>query len=334
MNETKRKRKTRRAKPVVNQPPANHSAARTANAKRRKRRRHGRYILHYILLVVFVLAAGIALSLTVFFHVDGISVSGDSPYTDQEIIDASGLQLGENLLRIDKEKAAQAIVSQFPYIQSVTVQRNFPSRIILEITQAKKLGVLLQDNQYLVIGETGKVLEKGTNYDTNDTSIPIIVGVEVDGYEVGDFITEEKEGVEEQQKALNQEGFVMFQYLVKAIQDTGFTGISSIDLSDKLNMKLKYEDRLILELGSEADLSAKLKFANYVIQNKLEEADEGWLDLSISKEAWFTPGDIHTGQQGSQILLPGEHAGNSSETSSEISTESLPEESANLEDNE
>lgn len=80
-----------------------------AHKKRRRRRRRGKMTLHYIFLLFFLLAAGITLSLTVFFEVESISVIGTDKYTQEEIIATSGLQVGENLFRTDLAAAKESV---------------------------------------------------------------------------------------------------------------------------------------------------------------------------------------------------------------------------------
>ena len=45
-----------------------------------EKRRHGRYILHYILIAAFVLSVGAALSMTVFFKIEKVEVAGNTKY--------------------------------------------------------------------------------------------------------------------------------------------------------------------------------------------------------------------------------------------------------------
>ena len=61
------------------------------NRYNRKRRRGG-FSLLYKLLTFLVICAAIAVALTLFFKVERIDVIGAERYTQQKIIDASGIQ--------------------------------------------------------------------------------------------------------------------------------------------------------------------------------------------------------------------------------------------------
>lgn len=53
----------------------------------------------------------------------------------------------------------------------------------------------------------------------------------------------------------------MLKSLVDAVEETGFERITLVDFTDRLNMLLVYDNRVMIELGSQANLPYKLKFA-------------------------------------------------------------------------
>lgn len=85
----------------------------------------------------------------------------------------------------------------------------------------------------------------------------------------------------------------MLKFLTAAIEKTGFEGINLIDISDRLNLIAVYDNRIIMELGSEGNLEYKLRFASEVISEQLDENFEGTVDLSIHKQLRAKPTDIH-----------------------------------------
>ena len=70
------------------------------NRKRRRNRR--RFGPLFKLLCILTAAAALTFGATVFFQVETIVVSGNSRDTQQEIIDAVGVQVGDNLFRMNK----------------------------------------------------------------------------------------------------------------------------------------------------------------------------------------------------------------------------------------
>ena len=116
--------------------------------------------------------------LTVFFKIETIEAEGLSRYTPEEVIRTTGIQLEENLFRVDDRKVSQALVDTYPYIESVQLRRNLPSKLTLKITEAEPLGTFLQeDGSYVVVSGKGRVLELGRG--TPPDGILVVNGVDV-----------------------------------------------------------------------------------------------------------------------------------------------------------
>ena len=56
-----------------------------------------------------------------FLGVKEIVVEGDTRYTDEELIKASGLYVGQSLLSVNKVKAHDALAAAFPYLETIDV---------------------------------------------------------------------------------------------------------------------------------------------------------------------------------------------------------------------
>ena len=67
-----------------------------------RRRRRGNFGFLYKLLSVLVICAAVVMALTLFFRVDTIEVTGTERYTEKDVIEASGIQLGDNLFLLNK----------------------------------------------------------------------------------------------------------------------------------------------------------------------------------------------------------------------------------------
>ena len=96
---------------------------RSTQRSRRKRRRN--LSLYYLMIFIIVSAVGITLSLTVFFNIDEINVSGDSQYDKNQIIKCSNINIGDNLFRTNFIKSEEKILKELAYIDDVQIQRQF-----------------------------------------------------------------------------------------------------------------------------------------------------------------------------------------------------------------
>lgn len=294
--------------------------------KRRRRRRTGRHTLHYILIMLVAAAIIAILSLTVFFRVETIEVKGVTRYSAAEIIDVSGIEPGDNLFRISPKQVLKKVAAKYPYVEKITLKRSFPAKLTLVVTQAKALGVANTAAGYVVIGQDGRILESGISGPPDGVTVvngmylaSIVPGRKLGEPVIGDEIVypkeleeslpavgeKPKEYTEAQKKTmeaekrakaaeLETENLDMLLSLVKAVTDTGFTDITLVDFSDRLNMMLVYDNRVIVELGSQGDLNYKLEF----VKSSLVELGgnfQGILDASLaatSKGVWSQPCDV------------------------------------------
>ena len=108
-----------------------------ASARHNRKRKHGRRRMGLLfkLLCGAALAAALTVGATVFFQVETIAVVGSSRYTPEEVIAASGVAVGDNLFRMNKNQVSQRIRQQLPYIGDVTVQRGLPSTLTFTVKE-------------------------------------------------------------------------------------------------------------------------------------------------------------------------------------------------------
>jgi len=219
-----------------------------------------------MLLVVFLLAAGAVLSLTAFFKIEAVSVVGTDKYPPEEIARASGIEVGQNLFRVSGSKVETALMEQYPYIESIELHRKLPPAIEIEIKQARPEAAVVEEDAVVLITQDGKVLERGRMM--IPAGVPAVQGLNTEGAQPGTVLGEDA-----------KDGLRMLEYLCKAINDTGFSQISNIDITNPLNMTVVYENRLLLKLGTEADLEHKLRFIQKVLDRIGDDA-QGRLDVS------------------------------------------------------
>lgn len=108
-----------------------------ASARNNRRRRRGRGRLGPLFKLLCVLAVIVALTMgaTVFFQVETVVVSGNSRYTEEEVVRATGIQVGDNLYRMNKNQIADKVLRELPYTRDLRIRRSLPSTIIITMTE-------------------------------------------------------------------------------------------------------------------------------------------------------------------------------------------------------
>lgn len=262
-------------------------------APKRKRRRTGRQALNYLLLLIVAAAVMVALSVTVLFNIKTVITEGLTKYAPQAVIEASGVKEGDNLLRVNERAVRKRLLELFPYIEDVSLRRVLPDKLAIEVTEAAVLGACQTDSGYVIVGGTGRILETGVSQPPSDAMT--VYGMYIHDAAVNrilgtGFDKEEQEAKEQELASLES-----LSHLVEAVRETGFSDITLVDFSDPLNMAVVYDGRVLIELGSIADLRYKLQFVSYVLEEQLQEGYQGKVDASYcstSNSVVTSPGDI------------------------------------------
>ena len=108
---------------------------RYSHHSRTRRRNRGRFGPLFKLLCVAAVMVALTVGATVFFRVEAVTVSGNQRYTREEIIAASGIELGDNLYSLNKVRIDQNIRTTLPYIGDLTINRALPSTIQITVTE-------------------------------------------------------------------------------------------------------------------------------------------------------------------------------------------------------
>lgn len=122
----------------------------------RRRRSAAIYAPAAVLMVLFIVIFGVS----VFFRITKIEVVGSSIYTADEIIAASGIEVGDNLFLINGDAVDQRIRTSKPYIENVRIDHRIPNVAIIEIHESRAFAAVAVGGDYWKIDAGGRVLEK------------------------------------------------------------------------------------------------------------------------------------------------------------------------------
>lgn len=109
--------------------------ARRSSRSRKRRRSRGRLGPLFKLLCLLTLVVALTAGATVFFRVEQVVVTGNSRYTQDEIIEVTGIEKGDNLYGWNKFAIAQRLRQTLPYIGEVTIRRALPSTILITVAE-------------------------------------------------------------------------------------------------------------------------------------------------------------------------------------------------------
>ncbi len=235
--------------------------------KGRKKQRHGSYVLYYFLGGIVAVAVVTILSVTVLFNIKRFEVTGETQYADEEIIEAAGIEIGENLLRIDIGEAEKKITSKLVYIDNAQIKRGFPDKLVINAEPAVPMACFYISGKYYLVSEAGRVLE----ISNKRFEVPIVKGYVFNPEKEGNPETETREG-----GALEEDGEKRIAAAVNIIGYMRSSGLDKdfvIDLTDILSIKVTYDNRIEMELGTTAAMDEKIFNAARLILDHNEIAE-------------------------------------------------------------
>ena len=109
--------------------------SRRSSRSRTHRRNRGRFGPLFKLLCVLGVVVALTGGATVFFRVETVEVTGNQRYTQEEIVEASGIQTGDNLYALNKVRIDRRIRTRLPYVGELSINRSLPSTIRIAVTE-------------------------------------------------------------------------------------------------------------------------------------------------------------------------------------------------------
>ncbi len=264
---------------------------RRAYEKRRKKVKRNRMIFASFISILIVLITVLVLSLTVFFHIDTITVKGTSRYENEQIIKVSGIEKGDNLFLSHAEKAQEKITEQLPYISKAVVSRQLPSTIVIEITGTSARFCYKTSGGYALTDTDSKVLEV-VNADALPQGIAVIKSNTAFVAAVGQHISINNDNKDEQ-VVKDEKELELLKSVLKAIKESKIQDITEIDITSPSDIYLVYQSRFRLNLGNSSDLTYKLKSAVEIIakEDAINPTTSGEINLNKPGNAYVSPGE-------------------------------------------
>ena len=145
---------------------------RRENRQELERQKNRRKAMWIILLVAVGVVTAVILSLTVFFKVTAIEVDASkSQYSAAQIRDASGIEEGDSLFLLNREKAADRISTRLPYTGEIIVKRSVPSKVKVFVEDSTITAAVKYNDKFIVLNESNKVLATANNIDSLNTLV-------------------------------------------------------------------------------------------------------------------------------------------------------------------
>ena len=221
---------------------------------------------------------GIIFLMSVLLRVSEIRVEGNEHYTDQEIINATGLETGDNIFFFDKFSTIGRAYTKLPYLEEVTVERHLPGTLTIRVVESKALAYLYVDGEEGTIDRTCKILGKAVEGES-EALIPIY------GIQPGTLMIGEKL----QRADGNEERVDYLAALLDQLVERGLAAETKwIDFTDSNKVFFKYGEKYQVVIGKGENVEHKFAMVMSVL-SQLQEGDVGTIDVSRGEKAHFIP---------------------------------------------
>ena len=240
--------------------------------------------------VMLAVVAVIVLSMVIFFKVKHIEVilptdEAGQPhayYTAEEIKDASGIHVDDNLLSTGKAAAASRIHAALPYVKEIQIKKQLPGTVIISFTEFEvTYGIQDEKGGWWLMSREGRILEPADEQTAK--AHLCVTGMPIEVPQVGDwFEPAATEGADLSEIASKQK---VVLDVIPALEGRSYVKeLARVDVSTSYDLTLWYGTRYEIRLGTTENLDYKLRTLAAILENTDVQHKSGTIDLTFSED--------------------------------------------------
>lgn len=281
-NSTIRNPNSQNRQPSGNRRRTNKPISRSERQRRKVRRSIRRRIIARIAFLIMTVVAAF-LAVTIFFKIDTIEVTATEHYTQDELISASGIEIGDNLFKFRTSAIEKKLLEKYPYLGSVSVTRSLPSALVIKaVDSVPAAAVTLASGGYCLIDENGKLLEQIL---TIPEGMPTVTGITVNDMVAGQYLDN------------NSKSEILVSITKELKEKDIIANVDFINVSCLTDVRLGYMGRLDVRLGQADKLKEKVQMMVHIVENELSPSDIKIIYLEDATTVYCPPTTIEKIQQ-------------------------------------
>lgn len=246
--------------------------AHDSNSRRIRRRKRGRSA-YALLVVILTFAIIVTLSMTVFFNIQTVRLTGDPIYELEDILSVIGISEGDNMMRLHLDELEAEAEKMLVNAESVDLKRQFPNTLVIDIREAVPAYNVSYEYGTLIVSRKNKILQDSMN--------PMAGLIQVVGYVPSETTPgEHLSATEERQDKI----FSAFQDMIQ--ESSLAVPITSINMTDLNDIIVDFDHRIEFNMGNWSEINYKISFAEQVIAGQPAEK-EGYLMMIGTNQCSF-----------------------------------------------
>jgi cell division protein FtsQ len=191
-----------------------------------------------------------------YFLLKHVIVRGAKRVSGEELKALAGISAPINILTVSPEKMARAIEKN-PWIRNASVGREFPDRIVIEVSERKAAALLEREGELYLVDRDGTVFKQFEAGDGVD--VPVFTGFYRDKNLRGDLL---------------KKAFAFLDHLSGSDHFPRIWNVSEIYVDDVHEFSVVTDNHLFLDLGFE-EYDRKLKRLRRVMADLARSGFEG-----------------------------------------------------------
>ncbi len=201
------------------------------------------------------------------FNIKSVVCVGQENLTEDEIIKVAEVKMGTNIFSANIS-AMKRKIAAIPEVSESNVRRLFPNKIKIWVRECKKVARVKTGSTNIIIDVNGKILGYTDGMEASEIEkLTDTIGINIISEEEGECVSGDDlkaKKIYECMNVLNELGM---------LEKT-----NKIDATDLSDIRIEYEKRLEIFLGSYENMEYKLKFVQKVINENISEYEKARLD--------------------------------------------------------
>lgn len=226
------------------------------NERKRSRIKRTSLVPIIVFIAAFIVIGMILIGFfSSFFDVKVIKVAGDGKYTEDELVNASGLKTGVKLYSSDTGEAREKILASLTYLKDVKIRKILPSSIEIEPIYEVPKYYIEVTGEYFTLSDGLRVLERLESAKKCEESGLVFASLP----NVKRAVTGEKLAF------FSEKDDYISEFLTTFSASSFYDDANRVYIKNKFNISVVKKEVYRIELGSFRDSGIKLVMAEKVL---------------------------------------------------------------------
>lgn len=204
------------------------------------------------------------------FKVRSITVEGNKHYSADQILRASGLYVGQSVWEVNKAQASANIKAACPYVESASISSSLLNTITISVKETTIVGAMYYNGEWILVGKNGQAVDKMKVESDVPSRYLYLKGATPTGKGLG-------------KQAMDDRCTEILKKYLAAAEENELTGICELDLSNKGDLKLNWNNQITILLGNDTNLAYEIAVVKTnlptILKNKGTQV-HGTMDVS------------------------------------------------------